>query len=169
MKTIASVVMLVALTGCASLAPVQPHDPPKQEFTFNAPFDTVWTAIVERATDKSWDIQTIDKSSGFLGTNAKNIVSGFGTESSMNTLAYPPFGSNLFNPVIWDGARQKIAIFVKRLGDSSTSVKINISYEVFESNAHHSWYAWASNGANEKVIAEYIQSKGTSVAVPEKK
>ena len=143
------------LTGCATTQP-QPTGPIHKEFILDAAFDKVWPAVLERATDRSWPIKTIDKASGIIATDFVSLGTSFSGWKTAKTIAYEP---SCMLCTWTGGARQTVTVFVTKIDESKSRVKIGIHVEAFENNVSHQWAAWQSNGANEKLIADDLAQK----------
>ena len=155
--TLAAVLLL---SGCAYTQPkTMPHLPPVNEFVFDATFDRVWAAVLDRSTEKSWPIKVVDKASGFLTTDYVSLGNGADGWKNAKAVAYEPPGGFL-NSYTWrGGARLTTTIFVSKIDNSKTRVKIVTHLEAFEDNVSQKWFPWESNGANEIELAAYIKNK----------
>lgn len=143
----------ILLSGCVAMQGnlKGPDQPLPNEYVIEASFDKVWGAIMERATEKSWPIKTIDKASGVVATDFVLLSQGI-SSYRLREVAYEP--KTLLGT--WEGARQTLNIFVSKLDENKTRVKIRCHFEGFESNVDNQWIEWESNGTTEKALAESI-------------
>jgi hypothetical protein len=141
---------LILMAGCATMqqggisqAPSAPTD-----YIIEAPFDQVWTALMKRATDRSWPIKTIDKGSGVLGTD-------FTTIGRAGLMGATGVSDNPFW-IVEDG-RQTVSVFVLKLDEKRTRIKPTMHYEAWvNSMGGRQWTSVASKGLNETEIATDI-------------
>jgi len=157
-KSLLAFVGLVCLSGCATMQQQASGSatPLSIDYMVSAPFDQVWGKLVERATDRSWPLKTIDKASGIIVTDFSSLGDGISGWQALKQLAYEP---SMFLATWAGGARMKLSVFVSKIAENQTRVKLNAHFEGFENNVTHQWVVWQSNGLDEKGVVDYIASE----------
>jgi hypothetical protein len=152
-RKVALILLVVPfLAGCASVA-VRPTIQDTE--IINAPFDTVWKAMVGTLAEQSIPIQSIDKASGDVTTKFVIFAYGNRTEKEIDNLAVKPAGWMHD----WCAGRHKLDIFVTESGTNETTVKVTTHFEAFENNIERTWMVCYSNGVIEKQLFVAIKKK----------
>ena len=141
---------LMLLAGCATMqqGEISQAHHVSADYIIEAPVDQVWTALVKRATDRSWPIKTIDKASGVLGTDFVMI-------GRAGLLGFTGISDNPFW-IVEDG-RQTVSVFVLKLDEKRTRIKPTMHYEAWvNSMGGRQWTSVPSKGINEAQIATDI-------------
>ena len=76
MPRLTASIAALALLGCASTGPIV-HPPFDRTVSINAPYDDVWNALIELASERGWPVANLEKESGFLNINEASVGEGW--------------------------------------------------------------------------------------------
>lgn len=123
----------------------------QQVQTFNAPYDQAWAAVIETVAEMSLPIESIEKESGLLTTRFVRVP----TFKQIQAVAYLP---SVFLGT-WSNGRYTLSLYVSRVGEQQTAVRITPHIEAYEDNATHTWHVCESNGSLERQVLQKVHSK----------
>ena len=114
--------------------------PPEVEnqHVFAADFDRTWAAVVETLSDQKWQIENMDKGSGFISTKPAVDESG-----SMMTCAAK----------VDEAHKTSLSVFLKKV-EAGTRVKVNATFDAVRKDGAIICF---SNGMLEKALFEGIE------------
>lgn len=138
------------LSGCATQPIIQ--SPPLETsriFPYNK--DKVWASTVKIISQKL-PIQVIEKDSGLITTQNAQLPLGFNNTGYQNYFYQP----NIFLST-WGGANARLNIFINPESSTSTSIKLDATYQALETNVSKSWINVKSNGQLENKIINEIE------------
>ena len=108
------------------------------QHVFAADFDKTWAAVVETLSDQKWQLENIDKSSGFIST--KPFVAEGASIMACNAKPDEP-------------PRTSLNLFVKTV-EAGTRVKVNATFQAVQKDRE---VTCSSNGVLEKALFDAIQ------------
>ena len=118
-KIIAFFLFSLCFLSCAT-AP-----PPRQiqnSWLIDRPFDDVWQAAIEVLPEMQLTIAQIEKDSGLITTNAVDLPMGDRTYCDWGKLSWTQ---------IQKGLQGRFTVYVKKISEAQTELKIVAVYEIF--------------------------------------
>lgn len=147
--TLPLAIVVLLLLACAPPPRPRPVDV-MNSATISAPFEAVWTALVEHLASRQIQIKTLTRDSGFLDTEFMALPTDIVAD-------YAWTGGNLPS-LLHDMGRIKANIFVKGISDRETSVTINCLVQVHRSTEGGSYSDALSTGRFEGEILRALES-----------
>ncbi|MFQ5543915.1 MAG: hypothetical protein ACE5FY_06140 [Nitrospiria bacterium] len=115
---------------------------------FNAPYDEVWAAVVDNVFEGKWPIASIQKGSGVI--RSRFVKMKLKIPADPEHYALCPFS---INPI--GRRRGMISLFVRRISDSLTSVRVILEFQGSSGRltpVTKKWVSCRSNGTFEKDV-----------------
>ena len=152
-STLAFAILL--LSGCA--APQQLATTPVEDTeVFVASYDAVWGAVVATLAAEHYPIKAIEKESGLIATEFVTFTtSSLRAKEEIDGIAVRP---GVFLGT-WSQGRYSLTVFVARLADSTTSVKVTPHIEGFEDNVTRRWHVCPSLGVVESAVFDSVRAR----------
>jgi len=153
LKKICLLVLILLLTGCATVPPAK-HDFQSGKI-YKKPYDDVWKHAALFFKDRDIPLKTIEKASGTIVTEEMKIpYRGFLYESD-----YCDCG-RLSGLYVYHEILGKFSIIVKKLAGAKTSVQVNANYKASKwlGKNFKGWVICESKGHAEKILLEHLDS-----------
>lgn len=146
-----TVLATLFVSGCATQAVTQQAPPLDTSRVLPYSKDKVWASTVKVISQKL-PIQVIEKDSGLISTQTAQLPIGYNNSGSQNYFYQP----NIFLST-WGGANVRLNVIVNAESASSTSIKLDATYQALETNVTKSWVTARSNGQAENRFIDEIE------------
>jgi len=157
MKSAMAIVLFAAFLGC--LTPKERFS--QREIEVTAPFDQVWSMVIEFLAEENMPIKVIEKASGLVTTDPMDIS----TDISRSELAEcGAIGTSPF----WDRERKRVvfSIFVAPGSSSIIRIRVHTRAEILAKSSFFGSWAWhpcESTGHIEKKLLDTLEARTTTV------
>ena len=117
-KIILFLIISLYFLGCATAPPLRQI---QNSWQIDQPFDTVWQAAIEVLPEMQLTIAQTEKESGLITTNPIDLPTGDRAYCDWGKLSWTQSQK---------GLRGKYTIYVKKIGDAQTELKMVSVYEI---------------------------------------
>lgn len=150
--------LFIFLTSCIPMPPLQYNFDPASNYYRS--YDEVWESLINLLADINIPIKTIEKASGIVATDEMNApIPSVPPGARVETAYYDcgvPGGLSTIN-----GVRARYNVFVRKLSDNDTSMRINVSYSGSHwlGNDFQGWVTCLSKGGLEEDLHARLKGR----------